>query len=74
MNKSNTGSQRDYIVEINEANTHEEIKSSDCRKIKFQKSFETPNLIWIQIYIRIFWYFLENKLNDTLCDLVQIRW
>ena len=45
MNKSNTGSQRDYIVEINEANTHEEIKSSDCRKIKFQKCFEKPQTL-----------------------------
>ena len=42
MNKS--GLQRDYMVEINEAITHEEIKSSNCQKTKFQKSFETPYL------------------------------
>ena len=45
MNNSITGSQQDYIVEINEANTHEEIKSSACRKIKFQKCFETPQTL-----------------------------
>ena len=32
--------QRDYMVEINQADIHEEIKSSGCRKIKFQKCFK----------------------------------
>ena len=61
MNNSITGSQQDYIVEINEANTHEEIKSSDCRKIKFQKCFETPQTL------------SESKFTSELFDIFLLE-
>ena len=70
MHKSITGSQRDYIVEINEANTHEEIKSSDCRKIKFQNCFATSHILSESTFASETKSFLlkEKCLNDKLCN------
>ena len=74
MTKLNTGShyQRDYMVEINEATTHEEIKSSDCRKIKFQKCFVLPQISFESTFASET-YVRKIYLNNFVTELVQTK-